>query len=263
MMGPRWLPMLAAIVALCAVCSRQCAQQSVPANPAKQPPEIHDIVLEHADRYRYDEKSATVELAGDVVLRHEDGTLRCDKIVFNTKTKQGQASGNPTFADPRHTVSGEVLLIDFKARVAGFRGGVKVVRWPKGEQAGAGGPEAQAGKGEEKQGKEEKQGEKDKRLTEYEKEKTVITADEVQYYYREKRVLAKGKVKAEQEKRTAWADEATYTDADEILVVKGNVRIQTAQGETFQCSKATISLRENWIEAEGSISSRFRVSEEE
>lgn len=257
MMRQRWAPMLITIGALCAACSRQCAQQSEPTKPAKQPPEIHDIVLEHADTYRYDEKSTAVELAGDVVLRHEDGTLRCAKIVFNTKTKQGQANGNPTFADPRHTVSGEVLFIDFKARVAGFRGGVKVVRWPKERQSSASGSAASAGQGD------SKQGEKEKRLAEYEKEKTVITAEEVQYYYREKRVVAKGKVKAEQEKRTTWADEATYTDADELLIVKGNVRLQTSEGESFQCSKATVSLRENWIEAEGPITSRFRVSEEE
>jgi len=253
-MSRRLLQMAAAVCALWALCPAQSAQQS---SAEKQPPEVHDIILEHAERYRYDEKTNSVELSGGVILRHEDGTLRCDKIAFNTKTKQGEATGSPTFVDPRNTVSGESLFIDFKARVAGFRGGVKVVRSPKKEQTGPSTTSAPPAKPEEAR----KEGEK--RLEEYEKEKTVITADEVQYFYREKRVVAKGNVKAEQEKRSAWADQAIYTDSDELLVITGNVRLETAERESFRCNKATISLRDNWVEAEGAITSHFKISEEE
>jgi lipopolysaccharide assembly outer membrane protein LptD (OstA) len=253
-MPRRLLQIAVAVAAVCALCPAQSAQQS---SAEKQPPQVHDIILEHADKYRYDEKTNSVELSGEVILRHEDGTLHCDRIAFNTKTKQGEATGSPTFVDPRHTVSGESLFIDFKARVAGFRRGVKVVRWPKKEQTGASSASAPPARSQE----ERKEGEK--RLQEYEKEKAVITADEVQYFYREKRVVARGNVKAEQEKRTAWADQAIYTDSDELLVISGNVRLETAERESFRCNKATISLRDNWVEAEGAITSHFRISEEE
>lgn len=234
----RFALLMCAIAATFALCGT--AQQP--------PPETHDIQLEHADRYRYDDKTNQVELAGSVVLHHEDGTLRCGKILFNTKTKKGEATGSPTFTDAENTVTGEVLFIDFKARVAGFRGKVKLVREPK-----------QPAETEAKQGE---ASEEEETLEKYRRQKTTIFADEIQYYYKEKRVVAKGNVKAEQENRTAWGDEAVYTDPDELLVITGNIRLQTAEGESFRCDKVTISLKENWVEAVGNIQSHFKVSEE-
>jgi len=238
----RFVLFLCLIVGSCVLSST--AQQE------KEPPETHDIRLEHADRYRFDDKTNQVELAGNVILHHEDGTLRCDNISFNTETKKGEATGNPAFTDPENTVTGEVLFIDFKARVAGFRGKVKLVRQP-----------AKPADAQPKEDKKTNETEED-RLERYRQQKTTISADEIQYYYKEKRVVAKGNVKAEQEKRTAWAENAVYTDSDELLVITGNVRMETAEGESFRCEKVTISLKENWVEASGNIQSRFKITEE-
>jgi lipopolysaccharide assembly outer membrane protein LptD (OstA) len=250
-MKPRQIPIaLALCAALASFAPSGMAQQEQP------PPETHDIRLEHADRYRYDEKTHQVELAGDVVLHHEDGTLRCAKITFDTETKKGEATGNPTFTDPENTVTGDALFIDFKARVAGFRGKVKLVRQPEKK------PEPEKKQPEKQPEPEAQPAEGQKKLEEYRQQKTTISADEIQYYYKEKRVVADGSVKAEQEKRTAWGDQAVYTDSDELLVITGNVRLETSGGESFRSQKVTISLKENWVEAQGNIESRFKISEE-
>ena len=272
-----------------------CLAQPAPPPPAqgkppavaekKEAPKDKDVYLDHADRIRVNNKTHDVEVSGDVVLRHEDARFFADLIQFNTKTKLGTATGSPRFQDKQSTVTAQRVEINFKERWAAFAGGVAMITQkqpeppPPGTPAKPGEPAAPAAGEQAAQpapapaqpsakpdqtkpnGKDEEQ--KDRPLESYWEEKTTITCDRLEYYYREKRAVAAGNVKAVQKRGTAEADSATFLVNDEVLTVAGNVRMTTDKGETFRCDKITISLKDNWLEAEGQVASQFKVTEKE
>jgi lipopolysaccharide assembly outer membrane protein LptD (OstA) len=247
----------------------------------------HEVILEHADRVRYDNKTKDYSLTGDVVLRHEEGVLRAQTVQMNSETKKGFAIGNLSFADQQTTLTANRMEIDFDARTAVFKGDVRMVTQKKPEATAEPGEAAPPGKAA-APGAEAKQAEakpeavgdkapqskdqaatdaKDKReqekpFREYWQDRTEIRCPELEYSYREHRAVARGGITARQKDRTGRADEAVYTDRDEMLVLSGNVEMKSERGETFRAKQITISVKEDWLEAEGAFGSRFLVEEE-
>jgi lipopolysaccharide assembly outer membrane protein LptD (OstA) len=274
------------------------ASPAKPAAEAEKPAEktTHEVILEHADRAHYDNKTKEYMLAGDVVLRHEDGVLRAQTLRMNSETKKGVATGDLSFADKQSVVTASRLEIDFDARIAVFKGDVRMVTQKKPENREAkgkaakpaagsptietqseGAPAKPAGgaKGESAakseaaspatQAKNEtqpNQGEEIKPFKEYWEERTEIQCPELEYFYREHRAVAREGITARQKDSTGRADEAEYTDDDQRLVLSGNVEMKNEKGETFRAKKITISIAEDWLEAEGITASRFLVEEE-
>ena len=259
------------------------------ANAEAAPEETtHEIILEHADRVRYDNKTKDYSLTGGVVLRHEDGVLRAQTVQMNSETKQGFAVGDLSFADQQTTLTANRMEIDFDARTAVFKGDVRMVTQKKPEATGESGETAQPGTPaspgadtKQAEAKPEAAGdqaavqpkdqaaadakdksEKEKPFKEYWQDRTEIRCPELEYSYREHRAVARGGITARQKDRTGRADEAVYTDRDELLVLSGNVEMKNERGETFRAKKITISVKEDWLEAEGAIGSRFLVDEE-
>ena len=272
-----------------------CLAQPAPPPPAqgkppavaekKEAPKDKDVYLDHADRIRVNNKTHDVEVSGDVVLRHEDARFFADLIKFNTKTKLGTATGSPRFQDKQSTVTAQRVEINFKERWAAFAGGVAMITQkqpeppPPGTPAKPGEPAAPAA-GEQvakpapapeqpsaksdqtkPNGKDEEQ--KDRPLESYWEEKTTITCDRLEYSYRDKRAVASGAVKAVQKDQTAYGDRAVYDEQEDTLLVTGNVRLHNEQGENFRCDRVMISLKDDWLEAEGGVASHFVVKEEE
>jgi lipopolysaccharide assembly outer membrane protein LptD (OstA) len=262
---------------------------SADAAKAEAPAEetTHEIILEHADRARYDNKTKDYSLTGDVVLRHEDGVLRAQTVQMNGDTKKGFAVGGLSFADQQTTLTANRMEIDFDARTALFKGDVRMVTQKKPEAEGApvqettpanaAAPGAETKQAEPKteapvdqaggQAKEaasdaKDKGEKQKPFREYWQDRTEIRCPELEYSYREHRAVARGGITARQKDRSGRADEAVYTDRDELLVLSGNVEMKDERGQTFRAKKITISVKEDWLEAEGAIGSRFLVEEE-
>ena len=255
----------------------------------------HEVILEHADRVHYDNKSKEYAITGDVVLRHEDGVLRAQSLHMNSETKKGVATGDLSFADQQTVVTADRLEIDFDARIGVFKGDVRMVTQRKPEKTetkgeakepGAAAPaasqpkdsEAQAQPASETKNAEAKAapagaaakeagsngtGEEVKPFKEYWEERTEIRCPELEYFYREHRAVARKGITARQKDRTGRADEAQYTDDDEMLVLSGNVEMKTEKGETFHAKKVTISIAQDWLEAEGITGSRFLVEEKE
>jgi lipopolysaccharide assembly outer membrane protein LptD (OstA) len=234
-----------------------------------------EIILEHADRVRYDNKTKWYTLTGDIVLRHEDGVLHAQTLRMNSETKKGEATGDLSFADEQTTLTADRLEIDFDARVAVFKGNVRMVTQRKpaaGEESAAApaeplaatepaakppGDEAKATAATGGNGDEEV-----KPFREYWKDRTEIRCPELTYYYREDRAVATGGITARQKDLNGRADEAVYTDKDELLVLSGNVQMENERGETFHARKITVSIADDWLEAEGATGSRFLVEEE-
>jgi lipopolysaccharide assembly outer membrane protein LptD (OstA) len=216
---------------------------------AKAEEKTHDVYLEHADRLRRNEATGDVVVVGKpVTLKHEDGAFTANEISFNEKTKLGKATGNPSFKDPESSATSDTLEFDFDKRLAVFKGHVTLVATRK--------KAAPAEKGQEQ---------KAESIGGYAGEPTTITCDRLEYFYREKRAVAAGNVKAVQKRGTAEAESATFLVDQDLLTVAGNVRMTSDKGETFRCDKITISLKENdyWIEAEGQVASHFKVTEKE
>lgn len=250
------------------------ADTGKPADAKADEKTTEEIILEHADRVRYDNKTKWYTITGDIVLRHEDGVLHAQSVRLNSETKKGEATGDLSFADEQTTLTADRLEIDFDARIGVFKGNVHMVtqRKPKdGTAAGEAGKPADASQpaAKEQPAKDQpapaandKQDEETKPLREYWEDRTEIRCPELAYYYREDRAVATGGITARQKDSSGRADEAVYTDKDELLVLSGNVEMKNERGETFRAKKITVSIAEDWLEAEGAIGSRFLVEEE-
>jgi lipopolysaccharide assembly outer membrane protein LptD (OstA) len=256
----------------------ESASAPAPAKPEAEPT-THEVVLEHADRVRYDNKTKDYTLTGNIVLRHEDGMLRAQNAVLNRETKKGVVTGELSFANEQTVLTAKRLEIDFDARIAKFTDDVRMVSQKKPEQAetkgeaaaaesksakaAANGSKATAAAGGDKLntavGNDKR--EEEKPFRDYWKDRTEITCPELEYFYREHRAVARKGVAARQKDRAGRADEAVYNDRDELLVLTGNVEMKNERGETFRADKLTISVKDDWLEAEGAIGSRFMVEE--
>ena len=273
-----------------------------PAAAQAEEKKTHEVVLEHADRWRYDNKTKEYELVGGIVVRHEDGVLRAQTMRLNRETKKGYATGDLSFADEQTRITADRMDIDFDAREAVFKGDVRMVAQKKPATQPAGKPEEQtnarkepgaaaepatqpAGKPEgqanarnepgaaaepatQPAGKPSAAGAKGndqevKPFREYWSDRVEIRCPELAYSYRDNRAVARGGVTARQKDRSGRADEATYTDDDEMLVLSGNVEMTDERGQTFHADKITISVGQDWVEALGAVSGRFLVEEEE
>jgi lipopolysaccharide assembly outer membrane protein LptD (OstA) len=249
-----------------------------PAAAQAEEKKTHEVVLEHADRWRYDNKTKEYELVGGIVVRHEDGVLRAQTMRLNRETKKGYATGDLSFADEQTRITADRMDIDFDAREAVFKGDVRMVAQKKPATQPAGKPEGQANARKEPGAAAEPatqpagnpsaagakgNDEEVKPFREYWSDRVEIRCPELAYSYRDNRAVARGGVTARQKDRSGRADEATYTDDDEMLVLSGNVEMTDERGQTFHADKITISVGQDWVEALGAVSGRFLVEEKE
>ncbi|MES2301730.1 MAG: LPS assembly protein LptD [Pseudomonadota bacterium] len=85
---------LAAFAALPAL-----AQDAPPEQAPAATPSPDDVIRFESDKVRYDSNSELVTAEGNVVLRHEDQTVRADNVVWDRKTGKIDASGNIRLVD--------------------------------------------------------------------------------------------------------------------------------------------------------------------
>jgi len=240
-----------------------------------------DVYLEHADRIRVNNRTHDVEVSGGVILRHEDGRFYADTIRFNTRSKIGSAIGKPRYQDEESQVTGDRVDLNFQERRAAFVGAVTLIHQKKSEAKTAAAPSGVISSGEGGQQPAEParnpaasapsapseasstSDDTDRPFTSYQEERTVITCGKLEYLYRDKQAIAEGQVKAVQQDRTAYGDKAVYDQNQETLLVTGNVRVENEAGETFRCDQVLISLRDDWLEAEGNVASHFLVKDED
>ncbi|MBC7287661.1 MAG: hypothetical protein H5T86_06365 [Armatimonadetes bacterium] len=252
----------------------------------KEEEEKDKVVVEHADKLRYDGDKKVYRLEGNVRIRHKDSVLTCDWAEYYEDTDTAVARGHLLLMDPETSVTGDVIKIDFTDEVAEIEGNVVIVSEKKKEQKEEGGAPAQpavggAEKNQAVSGKtpnnqpapasgkslaagnqaasqnqdgnnqtaEEK---KPTTIKEYRERKTTVYCTKVKYRYTEGQRYAwiSGPIRAEQKDRTAWAERAEYDVDDGVLKLTGNVRVKTAEGDEFQCPAATVSVDEEWLRAE-------------
>ncbi len=260
-----------------------------PAAEGGTPEEKDKVIVEHADKLRYDGDKKVYRLEGNVRIRHKDTVLTCDWAEYYEDTDKAIARGHLLLKDPETTVTGDVMSVDFTDEVAVVEGNVIIVSHKKkeeaageqGQQAGGGQGESKAAAGKTTQPGQAKpaaeaqaagaQGQLGKpagstarpqttkseekaptTIKEYRERKTTVYCSRVRYRYTdgEKYAWITGPIRAEQKDRTAWADRAEYDVEDGVLKLFGNVRVKTSDGDEFQCPTAIISVDEEWLRAE-------------
>ena len=252
------------------------AKAAPAAAPAAEPAaddEKDRVHVEQADQLRYDEKKKQYVLTGHVKFRHKDTLLYCDKATYDEDNDTAEAEGALRVIDPENVCTGDHVHADFKEEIKLMiiTGNVVVVHQKK-EEAAAKAPangavKAEVGKGEAGKAAQPAAGAAkpagdDKgqdKAGDFKKKKTTVYADKVEYWYDDAKKLAiataerTGQVRAVQEDKTAWADKAVYDQRPEVdeITVTGNVHVKTDKGDEFRCPKAVISVKDDWMQAEG------------
>jgi len=233
------------------------------------------VRLEWADSMFRDKAAHTYYLKGNVRFSHKDVVLYCDEAEYYDedhpdKPDTAKCVGNLKIVDPEATITGDLIAVDFDAKLAVITANVRIVAQKKDEEEEATSSEAQGEEkpAEEKGGEPGDKKEEDKepeRLEDYAEKLTTITCEKVEYYYDDdvKKGIATGNVKAVQEDKTAWADQAVYERIPDEITLTGNVRLKTDEGDEFHSPTAVISIEEDWIRAENVSGITFHREEEE
>lgn len=203
-----------------------------------------------ADHMRFNNKTKNLFAEKNVVLtmKEKDGDMKilCEKLLYNTEAETAKITGSPVFTQPGTTIVGDVLHANFKEKKLRIENNVQVDQEKKAIKRETG-------------------------LKEHLKDKFTLTCDFMNYDYGIKKGTAEGNIKIVQKsikdgkeeiETTAYGDKADYDGKTEILVVTGRVKIEQKDGEWLNAQKATISLKEDWVEIEGEVSGTFKIEEE-
>jgi lipopolysaccharide assembly outer membrane protein LptD (OstA) len=98
----------------------------------------------------------------------------------------------------------------------------------------------------------DKAGKDPEHVEDYWEKKTTITCERLEYYYADdvKKMIATPRVKAIQEDKTVWADQAVFEDITRLVTLTGNVVLHTEKGDEMRCTKAVVSVDDDWVQAE-------------
>jgi lipopolysaccharide assembly outer membrane protein LptD (OstA) len=227
----------------------QPAPTPKPEGSAAQPEKkAKKVQIKHADKLYYDAGQKVYHLTGNIVMVQEDVTMTMDQCDYDDKNNSAVATGHLRVVDPESTLTGDSLKVAFDPKFAQIIGNVTIVTQKKKKEEskatqpateGAAPPAAQPAEGDKKG------------LSQYREKKTTITCPQIDYYYADdkKQAVVYGPLKAVQEDKTVYADKAFYDGVKDEVTLEGNVRILTEGGSEFRCPSATISLKDDWIQA--------------
>lgn len=216
-----------------------------PAEKAPSKTKYKNVGLK-ADHMRFNNKTKNLFAEGGVVLTSEDMKILCENLLYNTEAETAKITGSPVFTQPGTQITGDVLHANFKEKKLRIENNVQVDQEKKAIKRETG-------------------------LKEHLKDKFTLTCDILNYDYGVKKGTAEGNVKVvqksvkdgkEEVETTAYGDKADYDGKTEILVVTGRVKIEQKNGEWINAQKATISLKEDWVEIEGAIEGILKIEEE-
>jgi len=216
-----------------------CFLLSIAVAAAPQPPGIAKndqessssaVVVEKLKSARYDNKKGIAWLE-EAVIVHEGSRMAADRIELNTRKSLGTASGHVRFEGERAKVSSDSARADFRGRRAVFEKDVHfVTELPATDTTPA--------------------------------QKTTMVCAELEYFYRQRKGVATGPVRIEQADQRASGDAAIYDGEAETFTIMGSVKVENDRGETFECVKATLSLKDDTIDLEGPGKAQFLMEEE-
>jgi lipopolysaccharide export system protein LptA len=217
------------IACLLLVCAATGAPRAAdPPSDAEQPSSA--VTVERLKSARYDNKTGMAWLE-EAVIVHEGSRIAADKIELNSRKGLATASGHVRFEGERATVTSDSARADFRGRRAVFENNVRLTTSL---------PAADGAPGEE----------------------TSMTCVSLEYFYRQRKGVAAGPVHVEQSNQSATGDAAIYDGEAETFTIMGSAKVQNDRGESFECSKAVLSLKDDTIDLEGPGKGQFMMEEQ-
>lgn len=217
------------------------------------------LKIEHADTLDYDPNTKLYHVRGNVVFANKNVHLYCDQADYNAETDSAKATGHLRITDPNSVITGDLAEADLTKKLGVITGNVQIVtqKQPSKPAATAGAPASGT--------EAAKSNQEPQHVEDYWEKPTTITCERVEYYYAAdvKKMVATPRVKAVQEERTVWADTATFEDLKRLITLVGNVVLKTDKGDEMHCTKAVISVDEDWIKAENLSGITLRKSKNE
>ncbi|HHW14629.1 MAG TPA: LPS export ABC transporter periplasmic protein LptC [Firmicutes bacterium] len=192
-----------------------------PAGPAAEPKEVRVSVKENR-AFRFAKDVVTIE--GTIELAQGDVRLWAGRVVYDTKKKTGELSGDPRLAQEDLTITAAHFSAWFDEEKYTFADGVRLVK--KEKESGGG-------------------------------EKLVLTADRVDYNAKDRSLAAAGNVSIRQKERTATARTAEYRDKESRLILAGGVVVKDKEDKTIRGERVLIDLDQDTVEVEGPVEAEF------
>jgi lipopolysaccharide assembly outer membrane protein LptD (OstA) len=232
------------------------------------------VRIEHADTLRYNGETKLYQLRGSVIFSNKEMKLYCDSADYNEAKDSARATGHLRIVSPDAVCTGDLVEADFARKLIVLTGHVQIIaqrkranKQPGGDTQGQvarekggskttpvganGSNKPPAASPEAAGGKQPASGEPGT-MQDYAEKRTVITCERLEYYYADdvKQMIATPRVKAVQEDKTLWADKAIYDEGPRQITLIDNVLVQTEKGDEMRCTKALISVDEDWMQAE-------------
>lgn len=191
------------------------------AGAAEKPKEVRVSVKENRS-FRFAKDVVTIE--GMIELTQGDVRLWAGHLVYDTKKKTGELTGDPRLAQEDLTITAARFSARFDEEEYTFTDGVRLVK--KEKEPGGG-------------------------------EKLVLIADRVDYRSEDRSLSAAGNVSIRQKERTATAREAEYRDKESRLVLSGSVVVKDKEDKTIRGERVLIDLDRDTVEVEGPVEAEF------
>lgn len=243
------------------------------------------VTIEHADNFRYDPNTKTYHVTGNVVFANKDVRLYCDQADYHEDTDTAKATGHSRVTNPDSVITGDLVEADFGKKLAVVTSNVRIITQKKQNQPEGDKPSASREKSEKDKAaaaneatntaatppaataeKDKGKGDKEpQHIEDYWQKKTTITCERLEYYYADdvKKMIATPRVKAVQEDKVVWADQGIYEDITRLITLTGNVVLTTEKGDEMHCAKATISVDDDWVQAENMSGVTLRKNKNE
>lgn len=185
----------------------------------------------YSKKLDYDEKRKKVRLIGDVKITSQRYVMTAPYAEFFTDKKVGEFQGGVKITGEGSVATGKRMKVFYPDQRAVLSGDVRLVS-EKGPGAAAGSP-------------------------------TVMTGQELEYEWQKGYGVARGNVRVHQADRRAFADKATYYRDQQMVYLEGNVRVERGDGDWLTGERARMNLATRVIEADGGVTARTLLEENE
>ncbi|MCS6959212.1 MAG: DUF3769 domain-containing protein [Pseudanabaenaceae cyanobacterium SKYGB_i_bin29] len=84
--------------------------------PIRKTPQPEQLVNVKANEQRFDVKTNTITVSGNVVITYQESELRADQVTLNLTTRETTAQGNVLFTRGEQKIAGESLTYNYGTR---------------------------------------------------------------------------------------------------------------------------------------------------
>ena len=121
------------VLFLCTVCQNVYSQE--PETTPENTPEKKEVLLESADRIKYDSKAETFIATGQVTAIQGKNRIQCQEINFNLKDNKGVFTGNVVITRDKTEITATTMEGDFDQELYLFSGDV-ILKKERKEESG-------------------------------------------------------------------------------------------------------------------------------